>query len=132
MFMPLSDKILGLVIAVVVCAIFGFIIYILVKKQNERVAEIVNSLTDEQKEKLINASLDNCSLTLGLIAAEPKVKTNKTALNLLVYNMYYPNQMKQFIPADISISKEQYNAHNLKQGDYIKISLNENGAKAIF
>lgn len=129
--MPFADKMLGLLIGVIVCAILGYIIYILAKKHNELTKEIVNTLTNEQKEELMNASLNNCSLTKGLIGVEPKVGSSKTQLKVLVYNMYYPNYMKDFMLADVSISTKQYNELNLKQGDYINISLDENGAKAV-
>ena len=80
----------------------------------------------------MNTSLENNVLTKGLIAVEPKVGNSKTQLKVLVYNMYYPNCMKEFILADVSISTKQHNEYNLKQGDYITISLDENGAKAVF
>ena len=130
--MPFVDKMLGLLIGVIVCAIFGGIIYVLAKKHNELTKELINGLTDEQKEKLMNTSLENNVLTKGLIAVEPKVGNSKTQLKVLVYNMYYPNCMKEFILADVSISTKQHNEYNLKQGDYITISLDENGAKAVF
>lgn len=129
--MPLADKLLGLLIGGIVCAIFAYVIIILAKKQKAQTAEMVSALTDDQKEELMNASMDNCSFTKGLIAAEPKVGSSKTQLKVLVYNMYYPNSMKEYILADISISTKQYNAYNLKQGDYIKVHLDENGAKAV-
>lgn len=125
------NKLLGTLIGGIICAIFGYVIYILAKKQKAQTAEMVSALTDDQKEELMNASMDNCSLTKGFIAAEPKVGSMKTQLKVLVYNMYYPNSMKEYILADISISTKQYNEHNLKQGDYIKVSLDENGGKAV-
>lgn len=130
--MPLEDKMLGLLIGVIVCAIFGYIVYIVSKKHNELTKELVNALTDEQKEKLMNASLENKILTKGLIAVAPKVGNSKTQLKVLVYNIYYPNYMKEFMLADVSISTKKYNEYHLKQGDYITISLDENGAKAVF
>lgn len=130
--MPLEDKMLGLLIGVIVCAIFGYIIYIVSKKYNELTKELVNALTDEQKEQLMNASLENKILTKGLIAVAPKVGNSKTQLKVLVYNIYYPNYMKEFMLADVSISTKKYNEYHLKQGDYITISLDENGAKAVF
>ena len=132
MLMPLSDMLLGIVVGGAVCAIFAYIIYILAQKHKAQKEELVNSLTDEQKEKLMNASLNDNTLTVGLIATEPKVGNTKTELKVLAYNMYYPNMMNDFMLADISISAKQYNTYNLKQGDYIKISLDQNGAKVVF
>lgn len=131
MFMPLADKLLGLLFGGILCAIFGYVVYILSKKQKEQTAEIVNALTADQKEELMSASMSNCSFTKGLIAVEPKVGANKTQLKVLVYNMYYPNMMKEYLLADVSISTKQYNEYNIKQGDYIAVTLDENGAKAV-
>lgn len=130
--MPFLDKMLGLLIGVVVCAIFGGVIYVLAKKHNELKEALISGLTDEQKEVLINASMENNVLTKGLIAVEPKVGNSKTQLKVLIYNMYYPNSMKEFNLADISVPTQKYNELNLKQGDYIIVSLDENGAKAVF
>lgn len=81
---------------------------------------------------MMNATLENCVMTTGLIAIEPKVGNSKTELKVLFYNMYYPNMLEQFMLADINVTTKQYNEYHLKQGDYIKITLNENGAKAVF
>lgn len=81
---------------------------------------------------MMNATLENCVMTTGLIAIEPKVGNSTTELKVLFYNMYYPNMLEQFMLADINVTTKQYNEYNLKQGDYIKITLNENGAKAVF
>lgn len=130
--MSFADKMLGLLVGVIVCAIFGAVIYVLAKKHNELTKELVNATTDEQKEMLMNASLENNVLTKGLIATEPKVGSSKTQLKVLIYNMYYPNSMKEFNLADVSVSTKLANQYNLKKGDYITISLSENGAKAVF
>lgn len=130
--MPFTDKLLGLLIGVIICAIFGYVVYIVSKKNKAETLEMVQSLTNEQKEKLTNASLANSSLTIGFIGMEPKVGNHKTQLKVLFYNTFYPNMLEQFMLADISISTKQYNEYQLKQGDYVKIRLDENGAKIVF
>lgn len=126
------EKILTYVIAGAICAVFIGVIYVLAKKQMALKEELLKTLSEEQKKELEEASLSNNSLTKGFIAMEPKVGNNKTELKVLFYNTYYPNMMNQFSLADISIPTKTYNEQNLKKGDYIKMSLNENGAKAIF
>lgn len=132
MFGSLTDTLLGLVIGGAACGIFALIIYKLAKKHNALKDELVQALTNEQKEVMMNATLENCVLTTGLIAVEPKVGNNKTELKVLLYNMYYPNMLEQFMLADINVTTKQYNEYNLKQGTYVKIALNENGARVVF
>lgn len=126
------SKIIGYVIAGIICAAFIGVIYVLAKKQMALKEELLKTLTEEQKKELQEASLNNNSLTKGFIAMDPKVGNSKTELKVLFFNTYYPNMMKQFSLADISIPTKTYNEQNLKKGDYIKISLNENGAKVLF
>lgn len=126
------DKILTYVIAGAICAAFIAVIYVLAKKQMALKEELLKTLTEEQKKELEDASLNNSSLTKGVIAMDPKVGNSKTELKVLFYNTYFPNMMNQFSLADISLPTKTYNEQNLKKGDYIQISLNENGAKVIF
>ena len=115
-----------------ICAAFIGVIYVLAKKQMALKEELLKTLTEEQKKDLEAASLNNNSLTKGFIAMDPKVGSSKTELKVLFFNTYYPNMMEQFSLADISIPTKTYNEQNLKKGDFIKISLNENGAKVLF
>ena len=126
------SKIIGYVIAGIICAAFIGVIYVLAKKQMALKEELLKTLTEEQKKELQEASLNNNSLTKGFIAMDPKVGNSKTESKVLFFNTYYPNMMEQFSLADISIPTKTYNEQNLKKGDYIKISLNENGAKVLF
>ncbi len=129
---PFADYIIGLAIAIVVCAVLGYVVYRLIQKQNAKLKEVLQSVPEEQKEELMNASFRNPTETVGMITEEPKVGAARTKLKVLVYNMYYPNQMKEFMIADVSISTKKYNEYQLKQNSSITISLNENGAKAVF
>ena len=132
MFGSLTDTLLGILVGGIACAIFAFVVIKLAKKHNALRDELVQALTNEQKEEMMNATLENCVMTTGLIAIEPKVGNSKTELKVLFYNMYYPNMLEQFMLADINVTTKQYNEYHLKQGDYIKITLNENGAKVVF
>lgn len=131
MLIPFEDKIIGLLIGAVVCAIFGFVVYKLVKKDGVKVAEVVNSLTDAQKKVMINASMTNCSLTKALICSEPKVGNSKTRFRVLFYNIYFPNSKKQFEPADVSVCTRQFEQSGLKVGDFVTLQLSPEDAKII-
>ena len=60
MFGSLTDTLLGLVIGGAACGIFALIIYKLAKKHNALKDELVQALTNEQKEVMMNATLENC------------------------------------------------------------------------
>lgn len=126
---PLADKLLGLLIGTIICAVFGIVIYIFVKKHNKKTVERIDRLTEQQKDILKNASINKSNITKGLICEEPKVGKLKTQLDVLFYNMYYPNTMKRFISVHITISSKEFNDFLFKQGDYVDIILDENGAK---
>ena len=54
---------LGYLLAgIVVCGIFGGIIYILAKKEQSDLEEKLNTLTQEQKDVLINTPYQDCLL----------------------------------------------------------------------
>ena len=67
------DYIVYLLAAVVVCGIFGGVVYVLAKKENAKDEERVKSLTKEQVDTLTNtpyqavSGLPNAALVHGLI-----------------------------------------------------------------
>ena len=80
------DYILYLLVAVVVCGIFGGVVYVLAKKENAKDEERVKSLTKEQVDTLTNtpyqavSGLPNAALVHGLILEIPKVTSSKAEL----------------------------------------------------
>ena len=129
--MPFEDLMLGLLIGAVICAVFAFVIIKLAKKDNAAVAQSVSSFTDAQKEVLMNASLNNCALTAALICSEPKVGKFKTHFRVIFYNLYFPNSINQFQPADVSVPTAQFEKTHLKVGNFVSLQLTPDSAKVI-
>lgn len=124
------EEILYTLIGVVVCAIFGGVIYILAKKDKAKDEERISNLTEEQKKAILTTpylgvqGLPNAVLAHGLIYEIPKMTNRKAALVVMFNNEYYPNG-NGISHADINVSMKEFNEHNLKVGDYVKILLNE-------
>ena len=129
--MPFEDMILGLLIGSVVVAIVAFVIIKLAKKDSANVAQVVSTLTDSQKAALMEASQNDCALTKALICTEPKVGGSKTRFRVIFYNLYFPNSMKQFDPADVSVPTVQFEQAGLKVGDFVTLHLTPDSAKVI-
>lgn len=124
------EYLLYLLVAVVVCGGFGGVIYVLAQKDKQKDEERISNLTEEQKQTLLTTpylgvqGLPNAVLAHGLICEIPKITNRKASLVILYNNEYYPNG-RGISHADINVSIKEYNEHNLKTGDYVKILLNE-------
>lgn len=125
------DYILYLLVAGVVCGVFGGVIYVLAKKDSAKDEERVKNLTKEQVETLTNTpyqavdGLPNAVLVHGLILEIPKVTNSKAELVIMYYNEYYPNFRGQIVHMDVNVKMKEFTEHNLKVGDYVKVLLNE-------
>ena len=133
------DYIIYLLAAVVICGIFGGVIYFLAKKDRQNDEERVKALTPQQKEILISTSyeqavgLKNGVLVQGLIYEIPKTTSRKAELVVMFYNQYYPNFRGEIIHADVNVPIQEFQRYNLKVGDYVKLLLNEDKpAKVVF
>ncbi len=135
---PLADKLIGIAIGTVVCVIFAFIVFYLSKKANAKNDERVKSLTDEQRATLINAPVTQASsreggaIVKGLLYEVTLRGQSKAKLVVLFYNTYFPNSLNQIQWADLSIPFMTLQDHQLKQGDYVNMQINANGAKLSF
>lgn len=124
---------------IIVGAIVGVFIF-LIKKDNERLAGYVAKTTEEQKAKLAATEITlvdgkkNVWTQTGMIC-DAKIKSeSKVALVVLYHNKVIQNNTyNQIEHADLNISKAEFDSHNLKVGDFVKIYIDpEKGAKVIF
>lgn len=124
------EYLLYLLVAVVVCGVFGGVIYVLAQKDRAKDEERISNLTEEQKRAILTTpylgvqGLPNAVLAHGLIYEIPKMTNRKAELVVMYNNEYYPN-VRGISHADINVSMKEFNEHNLKVGDYVKILLNE-------
>ncbi|GAB5082542.1 hypothetical protein Osc1_17150 [Hominimerdicola sp. 21CYCFAH17_S] len=118
------------IMAAVVGAFVGIVLYLAIKdikKDSERVA----SMTEEQKQMLIETpdipaeGLSNAIVTQGLIYEVKRKGSSKVSLVVMFYNRYYPNFRDEIKHADVSAKVEEFDAHGLQEGDYIKLLLNQ-------
>lgn len=124
------------VIAILVVGVFAAVIYFWMKKENKDMRGMVAELNDAQKADLMNNQVQgfdpahNTWMQRGMIARATD-KGNKMALKVLWFNTVIQNAtLNDFQYADISVPKAEYQAHNLKEGDMVKMFINPNKAKA--
>ena len=135
---PFEDKMVGIGIGVVVCAILGFIIYIIAKKESAKNEERVKTLTEEQKQTLINAPVTPFSnygggVIVKALLYEINTKSqSKAKIVVLYYNTYYPNSLYKIQWMDITIPAKTLEEHQLRQGDYVNMKIDQNGGKFVF
>ena len=119
--------------------LIGGIVYA-IKKDNERLARYVATLTDEQKQKIAATEIEpvagkkNVWMQTAMIC-DVKVKNeNKVAIVALWYNKVIQNATYDKIcHADINVKKSDFDKNGLKNGDFIKICMDpEKGATIVF
>ena len=112
--------IIGAVIGAFVAAVFA-----IAKKDAKERDEMVSKLSDEQKERIMNAEPDfveqNAWVQEAMVAKIVE-KGTKLDLRLLWYNTTIGNNENNSITiADASISKKEQEEHNVKVGDFVKL-----------
>lgn len=115
---------------IIVGAIVGAIIAVftfLAKKNSEQNSELVGELTEEQKERLKATYVrfvegKKAEWTQEGMVARMIDKGGKYALKVLWCNkVIRDNALGDIQYADISVSKEEAEAHGLKTGDFVKV-----------
>lgn len=125
--------------AVIVLVVVIFFVVWAVKDQ-KRLAGYVSELSEEQKEVLKSAEVQgvdgkkNAWTQTGLICEVSVKNEHKVAVVVLWYNTVIQNAtFEKICHADINVKKEEFDAHNLKEGDYVKMYMDpEKGAKIVF
>ena len=112
--------IIGAVIGAFVAAVFA-----IAKKDAKERDEMVSKLSDEQKERIMNAEPDfveqNAWVQEAMVAKIVE-KGTKLDLRLLWYNTTIGNNENNSITiADASISIKEQEEHNVKVGDFVKL-----------
>lgn len=112
--------IIGAVIGALVAVVFT-----IAKKDAKERDEMVSKLTEEQKDRIMNAEVEfveqNAWVQEAMVAKIVE-KGTKFDARLLWYNSTLGNHENQSITiADASISKADQEAHNVKVGDFVKL-----------
>lgn len=135
---PFVDKMIGIGFGVIACALLGLVVYIIAKKESAKNEERIKTLTEEQKQTLINAPVTPFSnygggvIVKGLLY-EINLKSKSNAkIVVLFYNTYFPNSLYKIQWADITIPKQTLEEHQLRQGDYVNMKIDPDGGKLVF
>ena len=115
-----------IIIFAVIGAIVGIVVFVS-KKNSSECNEMVSNLTDEQKNFLMSTDVNfisNNEWVQNAIVAKVTDKGSKVGLRVLWYNKTIQNAEYNTITiADVNISKDEQQSHNLKVGDSVKISI---------
>lgn len=120
-----------LFVAVIVCFIFGVIVYVLSQKSRNKFEEVLKTIPDEKKAVLINTpyepvpDLPNGVIVMALIYEMKQKSNGGLSLNAMFYNTYYPNFREQLMDMNVTVSAKEAKGHELKNYDFIKVLLNE-------
>lgn len=120
----------------VLTAIFIVIFYFWAKKEKEVLQEMLSRLTEEQKKELEDNQVQPLEdkkfawIQRGMIGKVTD-KNNKVALKVLWYNTVIQNDtLNKCQFADVTINKDVFEAHGLKEGSFVKILIKPEDAKA--
>ena len=130
-------SIISILGGLVILGIFVAIIFFAAKKTNEKAKAAADALSEEEKNYLKNTPYQgapsigpNAVYAPAYVCTVTPRSTGGAALYLLFCNTYFPGSDGNFDPADINISKKEFEEHPVKAGDHVYIILNEDkGAK---
>lgn len=109
----------------IIVGVFVAVVFVLVKKENEKTAKLVSNLTDEQTNILKSSevvSLGNYKYIFIAMVAKVEDKGNKVLLNLLHCDKVRAGvTYNKIIGADAKITKAEQEKYNLKEGNFVKI-----------
>ena len=116
---------MGYAIMIALIVVFIAVVFVIAKKDAKERDEMVGKLTDEQKSRLEATDVDVVETNAWVqeaMVAKMTDKGGKYSLRLLWYNKVLENNEFQTITiADTSISKKEQEAHDVKEGDFVKM-----------
>lgn len=132
--MPIEDAVIGMIVGAAVCAVLGAVIYVLEKKAEANLEEIMKTLSEEIKEALVNAPMevsDKKEEAVVQTGYVHEIKGDGQKVNLIViyFNRYYPNFMNEFSYGDFKVARKVLEKNGIKEGSFIKMQLDQNGGK---
>lgn len=113
------------VVAGVIIGIFVGVVVVISKKDAKELEEMTSKLTQEQKNRLMATEVqmveENAWVQEAYVARATD-KGGKVDLRMLWYNKVMENNEFQTITiADAKISKAEQEAHNVKEGSFVKL-----------
>ena len=116
-----------ILVTVIIIGGLGGLFYYFLKKTNKLQAELIASLSDEQKNKLADTDIvfeEKNEWTQDAIITKVIDKGNKVSLKLLWFNKTIHNNFyNNFEIAEMSISKKEFIDHNLAEGSFVKLHI---------
>ena len=97
----------GLIIGVIVCAIFAFVVLKLAKKESANLEEILKSIPGEHKDQLKNVTFEktegNNMFTSYALVADVKTENNKSKARLI----FWAPEHAEFFDRNVKVTEEE-------------------------
>ena len=111
----------GLIIGVIVCAIFAFVVLKLAKKESANLEEILKSIPDEHKDQLKNVTFEktegNNMFTSYALVADVKTENNKSKARLI----FWAPEHAEFFDRNVKVTEEEISSKNIKKLSFIPV-----------
>ena len=126
------------IVGAIVGAFIG-VVYYLGMKQNAADAEIAEKLPEDVKKYLMETPMQpvdgipNGAAVAGYVHEIKKKNEKNSALTVVYYNQYFPSLRDKIITADVKVSNEDLQKHNISEKSYVTMLFNEDKSpKLIF
>lgn len=111
----------GLIVGVIVCAIFAFVILKLSKKANAKLEEILKDIPAEYKEQLKNVSYDKAEgknmFTSYALVADVTTENNKSRARLI----FWAPEHSEFFDRNVKVTEEEISSKNISKLSFIPV-----------
>lgn len=111
----------GLIIGVIVCAIFAFVVTKLAKKESANLEEILKDIPSEHKEQLKNVTFEktegNNMYTSYALVADVKTENNKSKARLI----FWAPEHAEFFDRNVKVTEEEISSKNIKKLSFIPV-----------
>ena len=111
----------GLIIGVIVCAIFAFVIMKLAKKESANLEEILKAIPAEYKEQLKNVAFDPAEgknmFTSKALVADVKTENDKSKARLI----FWAPEHAEFFDRNVKVTAEEISSKNISKLSFIPV-----------
>ena len=111
----------GLIIGIIVCAIFAFVVMKLAKKESANLEEILKDIPAEYKDQLKNVTFEkaegNNMYTSYALVSDVKTENNKSKARLI----FWAPEHAEFLDRNVKVTEEEISSKNIKKLSFIPV-----------
>ena len=111
----------GLIIGIIVCAIFAFVVMKLAKKESANLEEILKDIPAEYKDQLKNVTFEkaegNNMYTSYALVSDVKTENNKSKARLI----FWAPEHAEFFDRNVKVTEAEISSKNIKKLSFIPV-----------